>query len=208
MISCAFPSDPAEVLWSGRFRPRFNLALQPVLRRSRMPRDNRFATPLTRLAVWVAIAIVMSAGSAVYAAGQNCPASPTYTPDFSSNQSCMSTNGNAMFVTGTSTVLQLTSSSGNQTGSAWYNTPQVVQNGFTTSFQFQFTNPSTPPADGITFVIQNAGINCDRLHGRQWRRSGIRGHDANTNPSQGERHPQQPGDRVRFLFKTDGTLRR
>ena len=32
-------------------------------------------------------------------------------------------------------------------------------NGFTTNFQFRFTSPSSPPADGIAFVIQNTGLN-------------------------------------------------
>src|SRR5262249_42523404 len=30
-------------------------------------------------------------------------------------------------------------------------------NGFSTSFEFRFTNPSSTPADGIAFVIQNSG---------------------------------------------------
>ncbi|MFZ0805207.1 MAG: L-type lectin-domain containing protein, partial [Candidatus Sulfotelmatobacter sp.] len=156
-----------------------------------MSRDSRFATPLTRFAVWVAIAIVMSAGSVVYAAGQGCPASPTYTPDFSSNQSCIRANGTATFApgTGTTTVLQLTTSSGNQTGSAWYNTPQVVQGGFTTSFQFQFTNPSTPPADGIAFVIQNAGTGAIGYAANNGGALGYGDDDDNSNPSTGEGIP-------------------
>ena len=52
-------------------------------------------------------------------------------------------------------ALQLTASLGNQVGSAWGVAPETVLNGFTTQFQFQFTNPSNPPADGIAFVIQN-----------------------------------------------------
>jgi Bacterial lectin len=54
------------------------------------------------------------------------------------------------------TALQLTTNMGNQFGSAWAVAPQTVANGFSTTFTFQFTNPSTPPADGIAFVIQNA----------------------------------------------------
>ncbi|HSS98410.1 MAG TPA: hypothetical protein VLK33_15335 [Terriglobales bacterium] len=54
-------------------------------------------------------------------------------------------------------VLRITPAAGNQVGSAWYLTKQPLANGFSTTFQFQFSNPSTPPADGIAFVIQNAG---------------------------------------------------
>ena len=52
-------------------------------------------------------------------------------------------------------LLQVTPNSGNQVGSAWA-TQQTVVNGFTTTFTFQFTNGTTPPGDGIAFVIQNA----------------------------------------------------
>ena len=57
---------------------------------------------------------------------------------------CLALNGTAQLVTGTDTVLQITTSAGNQTGSAWYLTPQTVLNGFSTTFQFQFTGPSDP----------------------------------------------------------------
>src|SRR5271168_2676219 len=54
-------------------------------------------------------------------------------------------------------ALQLTQSLGNQTGSAWAVNPQAVVYGFSTTFTFQLTNPSTPaPGDGFAFVIQNA----------------------------------------------------
>lgn len=52
--------------------------------------------------------------------------------------------------------LQLTAAYYSQVGSAWTVTPQTVANGFKSTFAFQFSNPSTPPADGIAFVIQNA----------------------------------------------------
>src|ERR1051325_3268757 len=55
------------------------------------------------------------------------------------------------------TVLRITKASGNQVGSAWFVTKQPLANGFSTTFKFQFTNPSNPPADGMAFVIQNAG---------------------------------------------------
>jgi hypothetical protein len=63
----------------------------------------------------------------------------------------------------TATVLQLTPATGGYATSVWYSAPNTptgeipILNGFTTNFQFQFTNPSSPPADGIAFVIQNVG---------------------------------------------------
>ena len=65
---------------------------------------------------------------------QTCPSSPSYSPDFSSNGNCLALNSNAVLTGDGSTVLQLTNSSGNQVGSAWYLTPQAVQNGFSTTF--------------------------------------------------------------------------
>ncbi len=93
-----------------------------------------------------------------------------------------------------STVLRLTDATGNQVGSAWFNTPQPVQNGFSTSFQFQFTNPSVPPADGIAFVIQNdpgrdnhpGGLHAIGFTGGNGGALGYGDHDANDNPSTGE----------------------
>ena len=148
----------------------------------------RIGMPLTRVAVWAASATLMFAISTLGAAGQSCPTSPNYAPDFSANQNCATLNGSAAYVAGTSTVLQLTSSTGVQAASVWYTTPQVVQNGFTTSFQFQFTNPSTPPADGIAFVIQNAGTSAIGFTSN----GGALAYgddDANTNPSLGEGIP-------------------
>jgi len=73
--------------------------------------------------------------------------------DFS-NVNNLALNGTAAQSTN---VLRITPALGNQVGSVWYVTKQPLTNGFSTSFQFQFTNPSNPPADGIAFVIQNAG---------------------------------------------------
>lgn len=138
-----------------------------------------------------AVAIVVAASAASWAEEAPCPASPTYTPDFSSNQNCTAQNSNAMFVTDDTTVLQITSSTGNQVGSAWYLTPQTVINGFMTTFQFQFTNPSTPPADGIAFVIQNSNSKTSAI-GYTGGNGGALGYgdaDANQDPSQGSGIP-------------------
>jgi hypothetical protein len=55
-------------------------------------------------------------------------------------------------------VLRLTPAAAHKKGSAWFNTPQPVAGGFTTVFQFQLTQGSEPPADGIAFVIQNSSL--------------------------------------------------
>ena len=112
-----------------------------------------------RFAFVVFIVLTAVSGVPQALAQELCPPSPAYTPDFSSNQSCLTPNANAAVVGGEESpfVLQLTPDLGNQTGSAWYNTRQVVKNGFTTNFQFQLTPAGG--ADGIAFVIQNAGTN-------------------------------------------------
>ena len=66
----------------------------------------------------------------------------------------------------TSNRLRITPAAENQVGAAWLSDRVDVQNGFTTSFQFQITNrggytPDWEPgvvndgADGFTFTIQN-----------------------------------------------------
>ena len=90
---------------------------------------------------------------------QSCSGSPSYSPDFSSNQGCLQLNsgpnGGASFEPGASstTLLQLTRAATNQVGSAWYITPQPVANSFSTTFTFQLTGGS---ADGFAFVIQSS----------------------------------------------------
>jgi len=139
----------------------------------------------------VMVTAIMVAGSRpAHAAEVQCPASPSYTPDFGSNQGCIQLNGNAGFAGDSSVELQLTTSAGDQVASAWYTTPQVITNGFSTSFQFQFLNPSTPPADGITFVIQNSSLNAIGYTGGNGGALGYGDHDSSTNPSQGEGIPQ------------------
>lgn len=55
-------------------------------------------------------------------------------------------------------VLRLTPAAPSQVGSAWYTQKQHVSAGFTTSFSFRLTGPP-PGADGISFNVQNLGIN-------------------------------------------------
>jgi hypothetical protein len=103
---------------------------------------------------------------------QNCTSTvPDYSPDFSSNQSCLTLNGINYATTSNafpsftapitptpnvSHVLRLTPSANYWAGSAWFQTPQPVAGPFTTTFTFQL-NPSGG-ADGIAFVIQNSGL--------------------------------------------------
>jgi len=142
----------------------------------------------------IAVLVVVSGSAAAWAQTQTqCPTSPSYTSNFSSNQTCLALNpssGTTPQFTGSSPIaLQLTSSSSNQTGSAWYGTPQAVENGFTTTFQFQFTNPSNPPADGIAFVIQSSSPAAIGYTGGNGGALGYGDADSNANPSQGQGIP-------------------
>jgi hypothetical protein len=51
--------------------------------------------------------------------------------------------------------LRLTPAISDQRGAAWFTTRQFVQDGFSTTFQFQITQPG---ADGFTFAIQNTDV--------------------------------------------------
>jgi Legume lectin domain/Putative Ig domain len=53
------------------------------------------------------------------------------------------------------TGVELTSGVG-QASAAWAGTQQAVGSGFTASFQFQITPVTSPPADGVAFVIQGS----------------------------------------------------
>jgi uncharacterized repeat protein (TIGR01451 family) len=123
------------------------------------------------LAATAALVVFAIAGCST-ALGQNCSTSPNYSPDFSSNQSCLTLNGINFGTASTaypsfqttitptspngSSVLRLTPAAQDWAGSAWYQTPQPVANPFTTTFTFQL-NPAAG-ADGVAFVIQNSGL--------------------------------------------------
>ena len=148
----------------------------PLIETSR--RDGAWARGVARIraaltmklgsARWMTLAVIAAltliTGSASRA--QTCPTSPSYSPDFTSNQSCMtllnngssSTAVNPSFVSGSAgaMLLQITPNTPQQRGYAWYNTPQPVGNSFSTTFTFQLTGASNPPADGFAFVIQNS----------------------------------------------------
>lgn len=58
--------------------------------------------------------------------------------------------------------LRLTPNSNGQVGAAWATTPQAVQGGFDTTFQFQITNPG---ADGFAFVVHNSSAGSSAIGG-------------------------------------------
>jgi uncharacterized repeat protein (TIGR01451 family) len=180
------PSPDAVISAIFRNSQYSNIALKTCRIKSQSLQDGKAPWRLIKLLVLSMLAALLSGVSAQAQSG--CPNSPAYSPDFSSNQSCMALNSSSMFVSGTNTALQLTYSSGALAGSAWYATAQPVANGFSTTFQFQFTNPSIPPADGIAFVIQNASTSAigDIGNGGPL---GYGDDDTNSNPSQGEGIP-------------------
>lgn len=124
-------------------------------------------------------------GSGGFTSTTVCPSTSNPVPP----TTCLvATNGTAMPSSG---VLQLTGSFGNQTGSAWAVTPQTVVNGFSTSFTFQFFNPSPSPADGIAFLIQNApnGLAAIGYTGGNGGAIGYGDQDSNLNPQTGQGIP-------------------
>ena len=128
-----------------------------------------FAFALLALA---AIPAKVSAQSAAIVVPSCTATVPNYSPDFSSNQVCLTLNGEdhgtinnlvpsfqapiAPAPKNVSTVLRLTPNAPYQGASAWFHTPQPVGSPFTTTFTFQL-NPANG-ADGIAFVIQNSGL--------------------------------------------------
>ena len=130
-------------------------------------------TRITRFLLLAATAGLLATATSAWA--QSCPASPNYSPDFSSNQSCLTPNNNGADPgypgfypptppppTGVNNVLRLTPNQFFTAGSAWYNTQQNVTGAFSTTFTFQLggtTAGGSGNADGIAFLIQNSGTN-------------------------------------------------
>ena len=129
---------------------------------------------ITRLIIVAAIAALVLVAGSTAAWAQSCPTSPKYSPDFTSNQPCLTLNGTRFntpntaypsFVTTNptptvATVLRLTPNQGDWAGSAWFTTQQPVAGAFSTTFTFQLSGANgflcgdTPcPADGIAFVV-------------------------------------------------------
>jgi hypothetical protein len=130
---------------------------------------------ITRFFMMAALAALMAFGGSK-AAWAQCPASPNYSPDFTSNQNCLTLNGtNAGYPgffpavppppPGVTTVLRVTPNQTATAGSAWFNSQQPVSGVFSTTFMFQITGGNTDlsPADGIAFVIQNSDAGTSAL---------------------------------------------
>jgi hypothetical protein len=134
---------------------------------------------ITRLIIVAAIAALVLVAGSTAAWAQSCPTSPKYSPDFTSNQPCLTLNGTRFntpntaypsFVTTNptptvATVLRLTPNQGDWAGSAWFTTQQPVAGAFSTTFTFQLSGATTflcgetpCPADGIAFVVQNSAL--------------------------------------------------
>ncbi len=138
-------------------------------------------TAFARLITAVGIATLIAFAGNVAWAVPSCPAFPTFSPDFSSNQYCLSLNGFNNAVppyTGSpsfqppvtseppvSTVLRLTANQQSWAASAWYQTPQPVAGGFSTTFAFQLGSTSDYTADGFALLIQNSPAGLTALQG-------------------------------------------
>jgi uncharacterized repeat protein (TIGR01451 family) len=140
---------------------------------------------ITKFVIVAAIAVlaVVSGSTAAWAAevATPCPASPNYTPDFSSEPApptCLTVNGAAALASpassttppvgtpnpaqaapsGVNQVLRLTPNSTFLAGSAWFNNQQPVAAAFSTTFTFQLSDTVGTEGDGIAFVIQNSSL--------------------------------------------------
>jgi len=136
---------------------------------------------ITKHAMLAAVAALLIAAGSTAARAQSCPTSPGFSPDFTSNQSCLTLNfvdpigGMGVYPgfypvinppvppPGVTTVLRLTPNQNAWAGSAWYNTQQPVAGSFSTTFMFQLSDTSTFNADGIAFVIQNSSAGTSAL---------------------------------------------
>jgi hypothetical protein len=74
--------------------------------------------------------------------------------DFSSLNN-LTLNGNAMQA---GAALRVSPAQPDKKGSVWYNAKQRVESGFTTIFQFRFSDLGNGGADGLAFVIQNHSV--------------------------------------------------
>ncbi|HTR22545.1 MAG TPA: L-type lectin-domain containing protein [Terriglobales bacterium] len=128
----------------------------------------------TKLALMTSMVLLVVVAGIPGAWAQNCPPSPKYLPDFSSNQNCLTFNGinydtpSSLYPglypavppapQGVTTVLRLTPNQQAWAGTAWYSLQQPVSGPFSTTFTFQLSGAGGDqgPGDGIAFVIQNS----------------------------------------------------
>jgi len=106
----------------------------------------------TILAAMVALAVM--AGSTLAWAQEGCPALPTYSPDFTLNQYCLTLNGSASFPTPAGTAANITKWSGSggyvtfKAANSFVAGEPVVLSGFATSTFF----------NGLTFAVSANGL--------------------------------------------------
>ncbi len=114
---------------------------------------------------------------------QSAKAQQTFSyPDFSSTAG-LTLNGTTAPASNGSTVLRLTTSAADQLGTVFYSTPVTLTAGFTTTFQFQISQPGgIAPADGIAFVVQNSST-MDHASGVLGGSIGYGDDDANSDPA-------------------------
>jgi Chitobiase/beta-hexosaminidase C-terminal domain/Legume lectin domain len=82
------------------------------------------------------------------------PPAVNYPTGFTSSTSLSLVGGASL----AASALQLTDGGNFEARAIWYSTPVNIQR-FTTDFQFQITPASAKASDGMTFTIQNAGLN-------------------------------------------------
>lgn len=137
----------------------------------------------------IAATLLMTGSTIVWAQGPTCPTSPSFSPDFSSNENCLYPNGTPVgsgypgfyppaptltqppgtpnpaepVPPNTSIVLRLTPNSTFTSGSAWFANTQPVTGPFSTSFMFQLSGTSDYQADGFAFLIQNSAAGTSAL---------------------------------------------
>jgi len=109
---------------------------------------------ITKLMMVAAISALMLVAGSTVAWAQSCPTTPAYSPDFTSNQSCLTLNGNASFPTPAGSAAAITSWSGSgstvtfQAANSFTAGEPIVLSGFTTATFF----------NGLTFSVLKTGL--------------------------------------------------
>ncbi len=109
---------------------------------------------ITNLIMVAAIVALLLVAGSTAAWAQNCPTSPYYSPDFTSNQSCLTLNGNASFPTPAGSAAAITSWSATggtvtfQATNSFTAGEPITLSGFTTSTFF----------NGLTFPVLRTGL--------------------------------------------------
>ena len=114
---------------------------------------------MTRLIMLAAIAVMVVVAGSTASWAQSCPTSPNYSPDFTSNQTCLTLNGNASFPAPTGGVSTIT---------AWSGTGGIVT--FTASNSFTASEPiilsgfaNSTFFNGLVFPVLAAGLSSNQF---------------------------------------------